>query len=192
VPSRQRGRPPKFGRPAQLVALTLPQDVLHGLRRIHSDLGWAIVSLYERAGRTVPQPRREPRSAIDLAQLSPNRALIVVDPRVIQSMPGVSVVPMAPGRAFLAFDDGRGLADLEVGIQDQLRNGKTNPAVRKELTILHRRVRDWRRSRRLRYSTRSIILVEGAKPARRGQGPRARPVMNRSRKRGFQGTEQVV
>ena len=31
VPSKQRGRPPKFGRPAQLVALTLPQDILRGL-----------------------------------------------------------------------------------------------------------------------------------------------------------------
>jgi hypothetical protein len=174
VPARQRGRPPKFGRPAQLVALTLPQDVLHGLRRIHPDLGWAIVSLYERAGRTGPPPRREPRSALDLAQLSPNRALIVVDPQVIRSVPGVAVVPVAAGRAFLAFDDGRGLADLEVGIQDQLRNGKTNPTVRKELTILHRRVRDWRRSRRLRYSTRSIILVEGANQARRGRRSRAR------------------
>ena len=175
MPRRQRGRPPKFGRPAQLVALTLPQDVLHGLRRIHPDLGWAIVALYERGGRRVHQPRRESTSAIDLAQLSPNRALIVVDPQVIRSVPGVSVVPVAAGRAFLAFDDGRGLADLELGIQDQLRNGNTDPAVRRELTSLHRRVRDWRRSRRLRYSTRSIILVEGAKPARRGRGPRARP-----------------
>jgi hypothetical protein len=157
-----------------LVALTLPQDVLRGLRRIHPDLGWAIVSLYERAGHRVQPPRREPRSAIELAHISPTRALIVVDPRVIRSVPGVSIVPMAAARAFLAFDEGRGLADLEVGIQDHLRDGKTNPSVHKELTILHRQVRDWRRSRRLRYSTRSIILVEGAKQARRRRVPRGR------------------
>ena len=45
--SSGRGRPPKFGRPSQVVALTLPQDVLHALRTVHRDLGWAIVRLVE-------------------------------------------------------------------------------------------------------------------------------------------------
>lgn len=53
---KQRGRPLKFGRPAQLRALTLPLDVVRGLRRIHPDPGWAIVSLYERlADKVLPR-----------------------------------------------------------------------------------------------------------------------------------------
>jgi hypothetical protein len=44
----KRGRPQKFGRPSQVVALTLPEDVLRGLRKIHHDLGWAIVALFEK------------------------------------------------------------------------------------------------------------------------------------------------
>ncbi len=172
---KQRGRPLKFGRPARLLAVTLPQDVVRGLRRIHRDPAWAIVSLYEKLADKEPRPRRAPDSSIDLAQLSPDSALIVVNPQLIQSVPGVSVVPVAAGRAFLAFGEGRGLADLEVAVLDRLQKGKASPAVRKELTALHRQIRDWRRSRRLRFSTRSIIIVERGKPGRRRRGSRARP-----------------
>jgi hypothetical protein len=154
--------------------LTLPHDVVQGLRRIHPDPAWAIVSLYEKLVPKAHTPRRESTSGVALAQLSPDSALIVVDPQVIQSTPGVAVVPVAAGRAFLAFDQGRGLADLEVAVRDRLEDGKTRPAKRKALTVLHRQIRDWRRSRRLRFSTRSIIIVEGVNPTRRGPRSRAR------------------
>lgn len=164
---KPRGRPLKFGRPAQLLALTLPHDVVRGLRRVHPDPAWAIVSLYEKLADKRHRPRRASGSSIDLAQLSPDSALIVVDPQLIQSVPGVSVIPVAAGRAFLAFGEGRGLADLEVAVLDRLQNRKASPVVRKELTTLHRRIRGWRRSRRLRFSTRSIIIVERGKPGGR-------------------------
>lgn len=172
-----RGRPLKFGRPAQLLALTLPRDVVDGLRRIHPDPAWAIVALYEMLARKASRPRREAKPGVELAQISRtnNDALIVVDPRVIKSVPGVSVVPVAAGRAFLAFDEGRGLADLEGGVLDRLQDGKVDPAAREELTTLHRQIRNWRRSRRLRFSTRSIILVGGANHARRRRWAGSRP-----------------
>ncbi len=169
VTKRPRGRPLKFGRPARLLPLTLPHDVVRSLRRIHPDPAWAVVSLSERAR---PPERAEDRSSrfpVELASLSTRRALIVVDPKTIPSVPGVSVVPVAAGRAFLAFDQGRGLADLELAIVERLRNPKTGAAARKELSRLHRRIRSWRNSRRFRLSTRSIILVE---PVSR---PRGRP-----------------
>lgn len=172
---KQRGRPLKFGRPAQLLALTLPHDVVQALRRIHPDPAWAIVSLYERLAPRERRPRRAPRPAAELAQLSPRNALIVVDPQVIQSVPGVSVVPVAAGRAFLAFDEGRGLADIEVALLDRLRDRKIAAAVRKDLGALHRQIRDWRGSGRFQFSTRSIILVERVSHPRRGRRPRARP-----------------
>lgn len=118
VRTRARGRPPKFGRPAQLLALTLPEDVVRWLKGIHPDPAWAIVTLFERsAHRGHPrQPRTTP--PVELAEMSARRALIVVDPRSIRSVPGVSVIPVAAGRAFLAFDPGRGLADLELAAVD--------------------------------------------------------------------------
>ena len=175
MPRKLRGRPLKFGRPAQLLALTLPHDVVHGLQRIHPDPAWAIVSLYERLGDKAHRPRRESGPHVELAQLSPDSALIVVDPQLIQSVPGVSVVPVATGRAFLAFGEGRGLADVEVAVLDRIQEGKDRAAVRKQLTVLHRQIRDWRRSRRLRFSTRSIIIVERVNQRRRGRRSRARP-----------------
>lgn len=171
MPRNQRGRPLKFGRPARLLALTLPHDVVAGLRRIHPDPGWAIVSLYERLADKVPHPPPKAGPGVELARLSPDSALIVVDPELIHSVPGVSVVPVAAGRAFLAFGEGRGLADLEVAVLDRLQAGQTSPAQRKELTTLHRQIRDWRRSRRLRFSTRSIIIVERPNPRRRRRRP---------------------
>src|SRR5437762_3311080 len=45
--SRRRGRPSKFGRPSQVVALTLPEEAIQRLRKVHRDLGWAIVKLLD-------------------------------------------------------------------------------------------------------------------------------------------------
>jgi hypothetical protein len=146
-----------------------------GLRSIHPDPAWAIVSLYEKRVDKVHRPGRESGARVELAQLSPDSALIVVDPQLIPSAPGVSVVPVAAGRAFLAFGEGRGLADLEVAVLDRLQTDNVSPAVRKELTLLHRQIRGWRRSRRLRFSTRSIIIVERVNPGRRGRRSRAWP-----------------
>jgi hypothetical protein len=170
VPGRARGRPLKFGRRAQLVALTLPHDVLVGLRRIHPDPGWAIVSLYERQGRTRARRPAAPRRSVELARVSEDQALIVVDPRVVQSVPGVSVVPMSEDRAFLAFAEGHGLGDLELGLVDRLHDAKESARLRTQLTRLRRQIRDLRRSRHHRFSTRAIILVEGANGA--GRTPR--------------------
>ena len=72
----RRGRPSKFGRPSQVVALTLPEDVLRGLRKVHSDVGWAIVSLLEKS----PAPRSDRSDALPdvaLVTIADRRALIV-------------------------------------------------------------------------------------------------------------------
>lgn len=174
VPRKARGRPLKFGRRAQLLALTLPHDVVRGLRRIHPDLAWAIVSMYERTDATARRPVASAGPGVELARLSPDDSLIVVDPQLIPRVPGVSVVPVAAGRAFLAFEEGRSLADLEVAVLDRLHTGKVSPPQRRELTTLHRQIREWRRSRSLRFSTRSIIIVERVKPGRRRPGARGR------------------
>jgi hypothetical protein len=175
VTAKHRGRPLKFGRPARLLAVTLPHDVVAALRRIHPDPAWAIVRLSEKVGKTQRHASPPSKPVIELAQLSSRSALIVVDPRALRSAPGMSVVPVASGRAFLAFEEGRGLADLELAILEQLRDTRTPLAARKELRALQRQVRDWRRGRGYRFSKRSIILVERA--------PRSRPAGLTSRAR---------
>ena len=46
MPGR-RGRPPKYGSPSKIVAVTLPEDIVNQLLAIHEDLGWAIVRVVE-------------------------------------------------------------------------------------------------------------------------------------------------
>lgn len=168
--SERRGRPLKYGRPARVLALTLPEDVVDWLREIHEDPAWAVVSLYEKQGRS-SAPRRARQPKVQMAQLTPQRSLIVVDPATYRSLPGVAVIPMSAGRAFLALEEGKNIADLELAILDQIEDRRTRAADRKELRALLTEVRGWRRSRRYSFATRSIILVE---KRRAGRGAKLR------------------
>jgi hypothetical protein len=160
MPESSRGRPLKFGRPARLVALTLPEDVVRWLKGIHADLAWAIVSLFEAGTRGSRRRQPEARPNPELARLPRGRALIVVDPESCRHLPGVAVIPMAADRAFLALEAERGIADLELAIIDRLEDSRATSEERAQLRRLRGQVREWRRSKRLRFSTRSIILVE--------------------------------
>lgn len=155
-----RGRPLKFGRPAQLVALTLPEDVVRWLKGIHADPAWAIVSLFETGMRGARRRHLDARANPELLQLPGRRALIVVNPQSYRNLPGVSVIPMAADRAFLALEAERGIADLELAILDRLEDSRATSEERRQLRRLRAQVRDWRRSKDLGFSTRSIILVE--------------------------------
>jgi hypothetical protein len=173
MPGTRRGRPLKFGRPTQVLTLTLPQDVVDWLTSMHPDPAWAIVSLHDRLVPRDRQPRRRALPRVELARLRGRQALIVVDPSVYRALPGVSVIPVAAGRAFLAFDAGRGVADLELAILDRLEQPGVGTAERRGLESLLGEVRGWRRARGYRFSTRSIILVEErkSKPRNQPEGP---------------------
>lgn len=160
----RRGRPTKFGRPSQVVALTLPKEVLDALRTLHPDPGWAIVKLVEPILGDSAHRRRPTSSAplAELVHLSGRRALIVVQPQVFARLRGVSTIPLADGRAFLAFDQGGGLADLEVAILDQLEVQPARSAARTQLMQVRDLVRAWRRDTGLVFRTKSIIVLEGA------------------------------
>jgi hypothetical protein len=158
-----RGRPPKFGRPAQVVALTLPHDVLESLRAVHRDIGWAIVRLVESnlddgAAKRLPGPNLP----AELVHLPGKRALIVVQPQVFRALRGVSTIPLADGRAFLALDHGGGLADLEIAILDALEARPRHRRQRAQLMLARDVVRAWRRDHALTFRTKSIIVVEAA------------------------------
>ena len=158
-----RGRPPKFGRPSQVVALTLPKDVLDTLQAIHRDPGWAIVRLVESiagsgSGASVS---REPTPLAELVHLPGGRGLIVVQPQALKRLRGVSTIPLADGRAFLAFDQPGGLAELEVAVLDSLEFTPRDSRDHALLTQIRDTVRAWRRDERLAFRTKSIIVVEG-------------------------------
>lgn len=154
----RRGRPPKFGRPAQLVTLTLPDDIVAKLRQMGPDLGWAVVKLCERA---LKAERREgaARPIADLVQLPNRRALILVQPDLFKHIPGVAVISLADGRGFLALEPGRGLAELEIAVLDRLDAAGVPEREREGLLTVRNLLKRWRQEG-IRFHTRSIIVAE--------------------------------
>ena len=152
----RRGRPPKYGRPSQVVAVTLPIETIRTLRRRHSDLGWAIVELVQAASARYSEPPIP--AAADLVQVGGGQSLIVVPPDLVRSIPKVKVVPLSPERAFLALEPGRGLADLEVAVIDRIELAAEAPE-RQGLQAFLAQLRAWRRDRKLSFDLRTIILV---------------------------------
>ena len=166
----RRGRPSKFGRPSQVVALTLPNDVVRGLRKVDQDVGWAIVTQFEKSpGRGSAQADEE-QPDVELVTIADRRSLIVVNRTVFQHLKGVSIVPLHGDRAFLALDAGRGMTDLELAVIDSLDDPLVDLRERKALRMLRAHLRAWRTDRSLRFHTRSIIVVERlSKPVRRSK-----------------------
>jgi hypothetical protein len=165
----RRGRPPKFGRPARVVAMTLPEDVLEKLEALHADPAWAIVELVESSFGNGPRGRGRRRAdavaaaqPVELVRLSGRRALIVVEPRLFARLRGVSTLPLADGRAFLALDHPGGIADLELAVLDRLEELRGRSAERARLERARAALRQWRRTSRLTFRSKSIIVVEGA------------------------------
>jgi hypothetical protein len=155
----------KFGRPSRVVALTLPDEVVRGLQRIHADLGWAIVTLFEKAPAGMPAAPEHEGDA-ELVTIAERRSLIVVNRAVFKSLPGINIVPLHGNRAFLALDVGQGVTDLELAVIDRLDNAAVEGRERKALTRLRAQLRTWRHDRTLRFHSRAIIVVERRRPGR--------------------------
>ena len=158
--NHRRGRPSKFGRPSQVVALTLPDDVVRGLRKIHPDLGWAIVRLLEKASTRRPVAEK-PQPDAELVTIADRRSLIVVNRAIFKRLPGITIIPLHGNQAFLALDAGRGMTDLELAVIDRLEDPALDLLERKALLNLRAQLRGWRRDPSLRFHARSIIVVEG-------------------------------
>jgi hypothetical protein len=156
----RRGRPPKYGRPAQLVTFTLPDDVVAWLKTLHSDPAWAIVKLHEQDAR-----RRRPIALAELVPLPERRALIMVNARALSHLPGVSIIPLSDGRGFLALEPGRGVADLEIAVIDRLDTPRLPLREREALLALRDKLREWRQQG-VHFESRAIVVATRA-PERR-------------------------
>jgi hypothetical protein len=158
--AKRRGRPSKFGRPSRVVALTLPEDVIARLHRVHRDLGWAILKLLDQEPRSTSRRGDDAQPEVELVSVGDRRSLIVVNREVIRNLPGVNIIPFSGNRAFLALDIDRGMSDLELAVSDRLGDPTIERTERRALAGLRAQLTAWRRDRELQVHTRAIIVVE--------------------------------
>jgi hypothetical protein len=157
----KRGRPLKFGRRGRVVALTLPQEVIAGLRKVDPDIAWAIVRLFEQSA-DAPNRERTSHADAELVEVEGQHSLIVVNSQLFHQLPGVNIIPLHDDRAFLALEPGHGIADLELAVVDRLARKSVPLRERRALAGLRGFLRKCRTDRRLRPSTRAIIVLERA------------------------------
>ena len=158
VTRRRRGRPQKFGRPGELVQLTLPTDVIRGLHQMDDDLARAVVRLFELA----PAWALGSRLDVELLAIADRHFLIVINRSVVKSLPGVDLIPIEGHRAFLALAPGRGVSDLELAVIDRLSDVANFIDFREREALEHLReqLRVWRNDPTLQFHNRAIIVVE--------------------------------
>jgi hypothetical protein len=154
----KRGRPSKFNRPSRVVALTLPHDVIGGLRKVDVDLARAIVSLFEKDGKP-KKGRGALHRDVELVAIPDRKLLIVVNMAVVRRLPGIHVIPLNGDRAFLALESGRGVSDLELAILDRLEEGAIERREHDALVRFRAELRRWRRDPGLTFEQRAIIVA---------------------------------
>jgi hypothetical protein len=154
--THRRGRPQKYGRPSQVVALTLPRTTVQRLNQVHADLGWAIVSLVDTQRKGGPE---ETPPDVALVEVGNGQFLIVVHAAAFRVVPGVQLVPLSKTQAFLALDPGRTMADLEVLVRDRLEQLKRPSRQQRALAALGRELRKWRRDPTMEPESRAIIIL---------------------------------
>jgi len=155
---RKRGRPQKFGRAAQLISLTVPSDVISWLESIDDDMAWAFVKIFAPSTKN----RVKNVEVAELVRFPGDAALIVVRPELFASLPGVSLIHIAEGRALLALEHGKGVADLELFILDRLEDRKLTAAEKNALEQLRTMLKGWRQQG-IRFESRSIIVARRQK-----------------------------
>lgn len=157
----KRGRPPKFGRPGRVVAITLPEEVVRGLKRVHADLGWAIVRLFDhQSRRSRLATRRSVAADSELVNVAHGRSLIVVNRDLFRQLPGIHMIPLHDDRAILTLDREAAVADLELAIVDRLAKRSVGARERRALAGLRAQLRRWRTDPALRCQIRSIVVIE--------------------------------
>jgi hypothetical protein len=163
VPTR-RGRPRKFSRPARTVALTLPEDIIEALAGLDADLSRAVVRL------ALPLAVKPAAHTAEVSNFGA-RAVIVVPPnRVLASMPGVELVPLADGRALIALDDTMPESGFELAIRDAMEQEQLSADDRALLVSIVDILRDARRDGRVML--RHILVLRAAQPRRTGAAAR--------------------
>ena len=150
----RRGRPRKFGRPSRAVTLTLPEDVIAALTSIDDDVSRAVVGLVKPlAADMVPRPPAE------LSRYGDSAVIVVRPSRALNRMGGVTLVPLADGRALISLDEGLGVHAFELRVRDTLEDRGLGARDRATLASIAEILREARRTRGIAVHQRNIIVL---------------------------------
>ena len=157
------GRPAKFDEPSRPVTVTLPDRILERIKEIDDDRAKGIVKAVEAAlagaGDAPAEPVRKLRIAND------ESLLVVARSRLLDSVPWLRMVEIAPGRHLISLRDGVPIEKLEVTLEDLLdSNPDAGEAERNVLRTLLSRIRAPRRNQAVR---KEEILVVRSLPKKK-------------------------
>jgi len=153
----RRGRPPKFGRPARTVTLTLPEDVIAALSEVDPDLSRAAVQLLAPAAHdVVPFPPAE------LSQFRDSAVIIVKPVRALEAIEGVFLVPLPDGRALVTLDAAMTVNEFELKLRDLLdaEDAGLLPRERSVLVSMSAILRSARKAKKITVRQRTIIVLQ--------------------------------
>ena len=153
---RNRGRPPKYGRSASAVTITLPHDILAGLQLRDADLGRAIVSLVEGAHRV---PRQPPPPA-EIVAYGRHAVILVTPVAPLRRMRGVELIPVDRHRALISLGAPQTVPRLELEIRDVLESGRLSERERLALEGVATILRKARASETYSLTERTVIVLE--------------------------------
>lgn len=163
APPARPGRPPKFGRRARPVTITLPEDLIERLRERHVDLGRAIVEVFEAQAETA--------GPVQLADFGRGALILVPPASALRRVSGVDLIPLSNGRALIALDQPMSSSDLELTLGDALRDEAFEAGDRRVVEHVLGILREARTSDRARLRQRTIIIVERHPSRARRQRP---------------------
>lgn len=177
------GRPPKFREACRPVTVTLPDRVLRLLEAVDPDRARAIVKCVESVVGDSPARL----SKVDLVEVVPGQALIVVGPsRLLRQIEWLRLVEVAPGRCVLVIPTGMTVETLEVAIQDLLDDADPTECDERELLDqLRQLIRQQRRSKTV--SKGELVFVALPKNGRQGGGSPASDLQDPVLTTGFVG-----
>jgi hypothetical protein len=158
---RTRGRPPKFGKRARPVTISLPEDLLESLRAQNLDLGRAIVELFDRRAEGGSD------SPVQLADFGRGALILVPPASALRRLPGIELIPLTGGRALIALDQPMSASDLELALSDGLAAGDCSPGDEAVLADVVGLLRDARRSSAATLRQRTIVIIERTLAVRR-------------------------
>jgi hypothetical protein len=153
--ANRRGRPRKFSRPSRAITLTLPEATIAALRAVDRDLSRAVVRVVQ------PLEQDTPRSPAELAEYGGRAVILVAPSRTLTERTGAELVPLADGRALLAFDDKVTVSQFELRLLDALADPHLGESDRETFTALTEILGGTRRSGRAQVGHRNIIVFQG-------------------------------